>query len=63
MAQVISPKETTRAAAYELWMNAPNPMVTFFNDNKSRFVEETLVSNTARLYANCKMNLRGIENG
>ena len=30
MAQEISPKETTRAAAYELWMNAPNPMVTFF---------------------------------
>ena len=21
---------TTRASAYELWMNAPNPMVTFF---------------------------------
>ena len=27
---VIDPKETTRAAAYELWMKAPNPMVTFF---------------------------------
>lgn len=26
----IDPKETTRAASYELWMNAPNPMVTFF---------------------------------
>lgn len=26
----IDPKETTRAAAYELWMKAPNPMVTFF---------------------------------
>ncbi len=26
----IEPKETTRAAAYELWMKAPNPMVTFF---------------------------------
>ena len=24
------PKDTTRAAAYELWMKAPNPMVTFF---------------------------------
>ena len=26
----IDPKATTRAAAYELWMDAPNPMVTFF---------------------------------
>lgn len=30
MAKEIQPKETTRAAAYELWMKAPNPMVTFF---------------------------------
>ena len=27
---VIDPKTTTRAAAFELWMDAPNPMVTFF---------------------------------
>ena len=26
----INPKETTRASAFELWMEAPNPMVTFF---------------------------------
>ena len=26
----VDPKNTTRASAYELWMNAPNPMVTFF---------------------------------
>ncbi len=26
----IDPNETTRAMAYELWMKAPNPMVTFF---------------------------------
>ncbi len=26
----IDPKTTTRAAAFDLWMNAPNPMVTFF---------------------------------
>ena len=26
----VNPKETSRAQAYELWMNAPNPMVTFF---------------------------------
>ena len=30
MAKEISPKDTTRAMAYELWMKAPNPMVTFF---------------------------------
>ena len=30
MAKEIAPKDTTRAAAYELWMGAPNPMVTFF---------------------------------
>lgn len=30
MPQEINPKDTTRANAYELWMKAPNPMVTFF---------------------------------
>ncbi len=30
MAREINPKDTTRDAAYELWMKAPNPMVTFF---------------------------------
>ena len=30
MAKEINFKDTTRAAAYELWMKAPNPMVTFF---------------------------------
>lgn len=30
MAKEINPQDTTRAAAYELWINAPNPMVTFF---------------------------------
>ena len=39
----IEPQETTRASAFELWMKAPNPMVTFFKTydvmpliNKSR---------------------------
>ena len=26
----INPKDTTRAYAFEMWMNAPMPMVTFF---------------------------------
>lgn len=30
MTKEIKPQDTTRAAAYELWMKAPNPMVTFF---------------------------------
>ena len=30
MAREINPQDTTRASAYKLWMNAPNPMVTFF---------------------------------
>ncbi|MBQ3192506.1 MAG: chloramphenicol acetyltransferase [Oscillospiraceae bacterium] len=30
MAREINPKDTSRASAYELWMGAPNPMVTFF---------------------------------
>ena len=30
MAKRIDPDSTTRASAYELWMKAPNPMVTFF---------------------------------
>ena len=30
MAKEINPQDTTRAMAYELWMKAPNPMVTFF---------------------------------
>ena len=30
MIKEIDPKQTTRAAAFELWMTAPNPMVTFF---------------------------------
>ena len=30
MKKEINPKDTTRAQAFELWMKAPNPMVTFF---------------------------------
>ncbi len=30
MSVEINPKDTTRALAFELWMKAPNPMVTFF---------------------------------
>lgn len=30
MSKEVNPKDTSRAVAYELWMKAPNPMVTFF---------------------------------
>ena len=30
MTKELNPKDTTRAMAYELWMKASNPMVTFF---------------------------------
>ena len=30
MTREVDPKHTTRASAYDLWMKAPNPMVTFF---------------------------------
>ena len=30
MAKELNPKDTSRAMAFELWMEAPNPMVTFF---------------------------------
>ena len=30
MKKEVNPKETSHAQAYELWMKAPNPMVTFF---------------------------------
>jgi len=30
MKKEVNPKETSRSQAFELWMEAPNPMVTFF---------------------------------
>ena len=30
MKKEVNPRETSRSQAFELWMNAPNPMVTFF---------------------------------
>ena len=30
MPREVNPEETTRSMAFEFWMNAPNPMVTFF---------------------------------
>ena len=29
MKQVVNPKDTSRAKAFELWMSSPMPMVTF----------------------------------
>ena len=39
MAHSVDPKQTTRAFAYEFWMQAPNPMVTFIKTiNVTRLV-------------------------
>ena len=36
----VNPKETSRAYAFEMWMNAPMPMVTFFKTlNVSRLIK------------------------
>ena len=36
----VNPQETSRAYAFEMWMNAPMPMVTFFKTlNVSRLSE------------------------
>ena len=36
----INPQETSRAYAFEMWMNAPMPMVTFFKTlNVSRLMK------------------------
>ena len=37
MVKEIQPKDTTRTVAYELWMKAPNPMVTFLQKGISSF--------------------------
>ncbi len=38
----VNPKETTRAYAFEMWMSAPMPMVTFFKTlNVSRIVRHS----------------------
>ena len=67
MAQEISPKETTRAAAYELWMNAPNPMVTFFKTiDVTKIVrvskKKNLKFNMLLDYGECKYECLGMTN-
>ena len=40
MVKEIDPNQTTRKAAFELWMAAPNPMVTFFKTiDVSQFIK------------------------
>ena len=49
--KVIDPKETTRIEAFELWMNAPNPMVTFF--------KQINVTNLVRISKKYKLGFDG----
>lgn len=65
MPKEVNPQDTTRAAAYTLWMKAPNPMVTFFktfkvsscdlsyNAELNQFNEEYL-KYTAQVAASCQ---------
>lgn len=51
----VNPKETTRAYAFELWMNAPMPMLTFFKTiDVTRL---TQISKRTRLKSNMLMLL------
>ena len=51
--RVVNPKETSRAYAFEMWMNAPMPMVTFFKTlDVSNFVK---ISRKKRLKFNMLM--------
>ena len=53
MPKEITPADTTRAKAFELWMRAPNPMVTFF-----KTVDVTnLVKASKRRHLKCNMLL------
>ena len=53
MMKEIDPKETSRACAFELWMKAPIPMVTFFKSlNVSRLIK---ISRKSKLKFNMLM--------
>src|SRR5574344_167434 len=53
MMKEIAPKETSRACAFELWMKAPMPMVTFFKSlNVSRLIK---ISRKSKLKFNMLM--------
>ena len=47
----VNPKETTRAYAFEMWMNAPMPMLTFF-----RTIDVTRLARTSKR-AGLKFNM------
>ena len=53
MPKEVNPKDTDRAAAYALWMKAPNPMVTFFKTfdvtNLIKVSRKTEIQYAARL--------------
>ena len=52
--KVINPNETTRLEAFELWMSAPNPMVTFF--------KQINVTNLVRISQKYKMKFNMPQN-
>ena len=38
----VNPKETTRAYAFEMWMNAPMPMLTFFKGERQAALKSSI---------------------
>ena len=55
----VNPKETTRAYAFEMWMDAPMPMVTFFKTlDVTRLTRRTALLDLERKSL-CSMNENG----
>lgn len=57
----INPKETTRATAFDLWMKAPNPMVTFFDGDRALLPISFQFHNTQMDGAHAGIFLRNME--
>ena len=56
----VNPKETSRAYAFEMWMNAPMPMVTFFKTlDVSNLVKNQQKEKTEIQYADVLLHWNG----
>ena len=60
MPKEVNPKDTDRAAAYALWMKAPNPMVTFFKtfDVTNLIAVNTIVKNKEGEVSSCDLSYK-----
>ena len=58
----VNPKETSRAYAFEMWMNAPMPMVTFFKTlDVSNLVKNQQKEKTEIQYADVLLHWAGCQ--